>query len=54
VGNFSGFFSPMIGGYLLDVYKTFNVVFIFLAVCAFLAFFTALTIDEPIQNLQVG
>jgi len=50
VGNFSGFFSPMIGGYLLDVYKTFDVVFIFLACCAFLALLTALTIEEPIHE----
>ncbi len=50
VGNMGGFVSPMIGGYLLDVYKSFDVIFVFLAVCAFLSFLMSLTIDEPIQN----
>ena len=50
VGNFSGFFSPMIGGYLLDVYKSFDVLFIFLGVCAFLSLLMALTIEEPIAG----
>jgi sugar phosphate permease len=50
VGNMGGFFSPMIGGHLLDVYHSFNVVFIFLGVCAFLSFLMALTIEEPIQS----
>jgi len=50
VGNMGGFFSPMIGGHLLDVYQSFNVVFIFLGVCAFLSFLMALTIEEPIQS----
>ncbi|QDR81759.1 MFS transporter [Sporomusa termitida] len=50
VGNMGGFFSPMVGGYLLDVYKTFDVVFIFLGVCAFLSFLMVLTVEEPIQD----
>jgi sugar phosphate permease len=54
VGNFSGFFSPMIAGYLLDVYKTFDVVFLFMAACAFLALITALTLEEPIPSKQAA
>jgi sugar phosphate permease len=50
VGNMGGFFSPMVGGYLLDVYKTFDVVFIFLGVCALLSCLMVLTIEEPIQE----
>lgn len=50
VGNMGGFFSPMIGGYLLDVYKSFDVIFIFLGVCALISVLTVLTIDEPIQD----
>jgi sugar phosphate permease len=50
VGNMGGFFSPMIGGYLLDRYKSFDVVFMFLGLCAFLSVLTVLTIEEPIQN----
>lgn len=50
VGNFSGFLSPMIGGYLLDVYKNFDVLFIFLAACSFIGFLFTFTIDEPSQD----
>jgi sugar phosphate permease len=50
VGNLGGFFSPMIMGYLLDVYKNFNVLFIYLAVCALLSLVMTTTIAEPIQS----
>jgi sugar phosphate permease len=50
VGNMSGFFSPMIGGYLLDRYKSFDVVFMFLALCALLSILTVLTIEEPVRT----
>ncbi|MBP2656689.1 MAG: garP 1 [Firmicutes bacterium] len=50
VGNMGGFFSPIIGGYLLDVYKNFDVIFIFLGFMAILSVLTVLTIEEPIQE----
>ncbi|MGE1062156.1 MFS transporter [Megasphaera paucivorans] len=50
VGNLSGFFSPLIGGYLLDVYQDWNVVFIFLGVCAALSILMSLTIKEPLRE----
>lgn len=50
VGNFSGFLSPMIGGYLLDVYKSFDVLFMFLGICSFIGFLVTFTIDEPVHD----
>lgn len=50
VGNMGGFFSPMIGGWLLDRYKSFDVVFMFLGLCALLSILTVLTIEEPLPD----
>ncbi|WP_425058762.1 putative galactarate transporter [Sporomusa carbonis] len=48
IGNLSGFFSPMIAGYLLDAYKSYDFVFYFFGACALLSFLVVSTIDEPI------
>lgn len=46
-GNLGGFFSPMIIGFLLDVYN-FDVVFMFLAASSILSLLFVLTLDERI------
>jgi len=46
-GNLGGFFSPMIAGYLLDVFS-YSAVFIFFGTCAVLSLLIVLTMDEPI------
>lgn len=48
-GNLGGFFSPMIAGYLLDTYKSYDMVFMFFAACAILCWLINTTIDEPIN-----
>jgi MFS family permease len=50
-GSLSGFFSPMIAGYLLDVFKTFNVVFYFFTLALAMTFVFALTMVEPLQTI---
>jgi len=45
--NLGGFFSPMIAGYLLDVFN-YNAVFIFFGVCAAISLLVVLTMEEPI------
>lgn len=48
-GNMGGFFSPLIAGYLLDTYKSYDTVFFFFAGCAILCWLINCTIDEPIN-----
>lgn len=48
-GNMGGFFSPVIAGYLLDTYKSYDMVFMFFAACAILCWLINTTIDEPIN-----
>jgi nitrate/nitrite transporter NarK len=50
-GSLSGFLSPMIAGYLLDVFKTFNVVFYFFTIALAMTFVFALTMVEPLQTI---
>jgi sugar phosphate permease len=49
-GAIGGFLSPMIAGYLLDVFKTYNVVFYFFALASAMTFVFALTMVEPLQT----
>jgi sugar phosphate permease len=46
-----GFFSPMFAGYLLDVFKTFNVVFYFFALAFVVHFVFITTMVEPLQTI---
>jgi hypothetical protein len=41
----------MIAGYLLDVFKTFNVVFYFFTLALAMTFVFALTMVEPLQTI---
>jgi sugar phosphate permease len=50
--SLGGFFSPMIAGYILDVFKTFNNVFYFFAGSAAVAFLILLTMVEPLQTIS--
>ncbi len=47
-GNLGGFFSPMIAGLLLDSFKSFDYVFAYFGVAAFLGFLLILSLDEPV------
>jgi sugar phosphate permease len=47
-GNLGGFFSPMIAGYLLDTYKSYDAVFLFFGACAILCWLVNCTIEEPV------
>ena len=49
--SLGGFFSPMIAGYLLDVFKTFDVVFYFFTLALAMTFVFALTMVEPLQTM---
>jgi sugar phosphate permease len=46
-GNLGGLFSPMIAGYLLDVFS-YNAVFTFFGACSAISLLIVLTMDEPI------
>ena len=48
-GNIAGFASPIIAGYLLDTYKTYDAVFMFFATCGVICWLINCTIDEPIN-----
>lgn len=49
-GNLGAFVSPMTGGWLLDHFKTFTAIFVFMGVAALLSALTALfTLDEPVN-----
>ena len=50
-GSLGGFFSPMIAGYLLDVFNAFSVVFYFFAFVLAMTFVFALTMVEPLQTI---
>ncbi len=50
-GSLGGFFSPMIAGYLLDVFKNFSAVFYFFAFALAMTFVFALTMVEPLQTV---
>jgi sugar phosphate permease len=50
-GSLGGFFSPMIAGYLLDVFKTFSSVFYFFTLALAMSFVFALTMVEPLQTI---
>lgn len=48
--NVGALVSPMIGGYLLDIYKNYDVIFIFMGAAAFLSLLSALLLlDEPVN-----
>jgi sugar phosphate permease len=47
----SGFLSPMIAGYLLDVFKSFQAVFYFFTLAFAMTFVIPLTIVEPLQTI---
>lgn len=47
VGNIGGFVSPIVAGRLLDVYKSYDYVFLFLAACAAASILCILCIQEP-------
>jgi len=47
-GNLGGFFSPMIAGWILDTYKTYDVMFMFFACCSITGLLLLSLIDEPI------
>ncbi len=48
-GNLGGFFSPMIAGYLLDNFHSYNYVFTYFGLCAVIALIILLTLDEPMK-----
>jgi len=50
-GSLGGFFSPMIAGYLLDVFKNFSAVFYFFTLALAMTFVFALTMVEPLQTI---
>jgi MFS family permease len=50
-GSLGGFFSPMIAGYLLDVFKSFSMVFYFFALVLAMTFVFALTMVEPLETV---
>lgn len=50
-GSCSGFLSPMIAGRLLDVFKSFHLVFYFFGIAIAMTFFFALTMVEPLQTV---
>jgi sugar phosphate permease len=50
-GSLSGFVSPMIAGYFLDVFKTFSAVFYFFALALALAFVFIMAMVEPLQTI---
>ncbi|MBP2650992.1 MAG: garP 1 [Firmicutes bacterium] len=47
VGNISGLISPTFAGYLVDVYKNYDPVFIFFAAAALISFLCIAVITEP-------
>ena len=47
-GNLGGFFSPLIAGFLLDTYKSYDTVFLFFAACAIFCWLINCTIEEPV------
>jgi MFS family permease len=49
--SLGGFFSPMIAGYLLDVFKSFSVVFYFFALTFVITFVLPMTTVEPLQTI---
>ena len=48
-GNIGGFVSPMIAGALLDIFKSYDVVFSYFAVSAIIGFLVILTLREPVN-----
>ncbi|MHC1745920.1 MAG: MFS transporter [Negativicutes bacterium] len=48
-GNIAGFTSPIIAGYLLDTYKSYDAVFMFFAACGIICWLINCTIEEPIN-----
>ncbi len=50
-GSLGGFFSPMIAGYLLDVFKSFSSVFYFFTFAMAMTFVFALTMVEPLESI---
>ncbi|WP_182186159.1 MFS transporter [Pectinatus frisingensis] len=51
-GNLGGFFSPMIAGALLDIFKNYNIVFSYFAVSAIIGFIIILTLAEPVNETK--
>ena len=49
-GNLGGFFSPMIAGYILDVFNNYNLVFTYFGIAAIIGFVLILTLDEPVDG----
>lgn len=49
-GNLGGFFSPMIAGYILDVFNNYNLVFTYFGLAAIIGFVLILTLDEPVDG----
>jgi len=50
-GSLGGFCSPVIAGFLLDTFKTYNVVFYFFAFAVAMTFVFAATMVEPLQTI---
>ena len=48
-GNLGGFFSPMIAGYILDTFKSYEMVFTYFGIAALIGFILILTLDEPVE-----
>jgi len=46
-GNIGSLISPMVTGYLLDVFKNYNAVFMALQISAFCTFLCIMVVDEP-------
>jgi MFS family permease len=51
-GALGGFISPMIAGYLLDIFKTYSAVFYFFTFALAMNFLFALTMVEPLQTID--
>jgi sugar phosphate permease len=54
VGNLGGFVTPIIAGRLLDVYKSYNFVFMFFAAWAVVSFLCILCVREPADDSSPG
>jgi len=50
-GNLGGAFSPLVAGYLLDVFSSYDLVFGFFGIAAVIGFLLILSIDEPMDNI---
>ena len=53
-GNLGGFFAPMIAGGLLDMYGSFQTVFVYFGITALIGFILILTLDEPVVGLNAN